>query len=179
MKLNIAQSSVLYSTQIIRLTPLPPLCVLSAGPASVLREGFMGAELPTAILLVSRPGVCWASPPHHRPLLFPPGEAQAQLPGAQAHLPLRRSLQVRCGSCQAANQVSRWPAGFIFFHYPLHSSLLPLVARLSKEARGARLFSLIVYVLDFGRRNQWNESLKCIIGNGSGHTWVRTAMCDW
>lgn len=55
----------------------------------------MGAELPAAVLLVSGSGVCRAPPPHHRPLLLAPGEAQTQLPGAATYLPLRRSLQVR------------------------------------------------------------------------------------
>lgn len=55
----------------------------------------MGVELPSAVLLVPGSGVRRAPPPHHRSLLLPPGEAQAQLPGAPTHLPFRRSLQVR------------------------------------------------------------------------------------
>lgn len=69
------------------------VCV--SGPTSVLRESLMGVELPSAVLLMPGSGVRRAPPPHHRPLLLPSGEAQAQLPGAPTHLSLRRSLQVR------------------------------------------------------------------------------------
>lgn len=62
-----------------------------------------------------------------------------------------------------------------FFQLSSSFLLLSLLARLRKKPEAARLFSRIVYVLGFGRRNQWNDSLKCIIGNGTGHTWVRTA----
>lgn len=69
--------------------------VCLAGPASVLRARLVGAELPAAVLLVPGSGVRRTPPPHHRSFLLPPGEAQTHLPGAQTHLPLRRSLQVR------------------------------------------------------------------------------------
>lgn len=73
---------------------------------------------------------------------------------------------------QSGVTVTRW-----LYFFSLSSSVLPLslLARPRKKPEAARLFRLIVYALDFGRRNQWNESLKCIIGNGTGHTWVRTA----
>lgn len=58
----------------------------------------MGIKLPSAFLLLPGSGVRRAPAPHHRTFLLPPGEAQAQLPGAQAHLPVRRPLQVRPGA---------------------------------------------------------------------------------
>lgn len=62
----------------------------------------MGAKLPSALLLLPGSGVRRTAAPHHRTFLLPPGEAQAQLPGAQAYLPLRRPLQVKA---RGANQM--------------------------------------------------------------------------
>lgn len=144
-------NDVLSSSLRTRLTLLLSLCAHTTGPASVLREGPMGAQLPTAVLLMSWPGVCRAPTPHHRSLLFPSGEAQAQLSWAQTHLSLRRSLQVS----RSGVTVTRW-LFFFFFSHSLHSSSssTSLLTCLWKKPRAAHLLSLIIYVLAIGRRDQ-------------------------
>lgn len=84
--------SITCTTFLVLFTFFFASCV--SGPATVFRAGVMGAELPPAVLLVPGPGVCWASPSHHCPVLLTPGEAQSQLSGAAAHLPLGRPVQV-------------------------------------------------------------------------------------